>query len=80
MSRPLLVKVYLVHERNNLPKKGEASSRVVAARLTAAAAQRIVDRRPGTWVEKHFAIKDAVPEGFTESPSGDVRPIPKAAR
>lgn len=80
MPRAIAIKVYLVHEKNNLPKSGEASSRVVAARLTAAAAQRVVDRRPGTWMEKHFAIKDEVPEGYTESPNGDVRPVPKRER
>lgn len=57
MGSKMEVKVYLVLQRINLPKAGEPDERVIAARLTREAAQRIVDRTPGTRIDKHLATK-----------------------
>jgi hypothetical protein len=51
------VKVYLVLQRVGLPRNGEANVRILAARLTRTAAQSMVDKIPGTFVEKHLAMK-----------------------
>lgn len=51
------VKVYLVMERLNLVPQGAANLVVRAVKLTRDAAQDIVDRTPGTFVEKHVAVK-----------------------
>lgn len=51
------IKVYLVCMRRNLPKPGEPNVEIIAARLTHSAAQSIVDTRPGTYIEKHVAVK-----------------------
>ena len=52
---PIAVKVYLVHQRMHFA--GEGQSRVIAARLTRASAQGIVDREAGTWIQKVVAVK-----------------------
>jgi hypothetical protein len=51
------IKVYLVLQLLNLAPPGQSNVRVVAARLTREAAQRIVDSTPGTFIEKHVAVK-----------------------
>lgn len=51
------IKVYLVCMRRHIVKPGESNVQVVAARLTRSAAQAIVDATPGTYIEKHVAIK-----------------------
>ena len=55
--KPIEVKVYVVCQRLNLAKPGQANIRLLAARLTRAAAQEIVDRNPGTYIEKLVANK-----------------------
>ena len=55
--RPIAIKVYLVIQSINVARDGEQNSRIIAARLTRSAAQEIVDATPGTWVEKHSAVK-----------------------
>jgi hypothetical protein len=55
--KPIEVKVYIVCQRRNLAKPGETNVTLLAARLTRAAAQEIVDRNPGTWIEKLVANK-----------------------
>lgn len=56
-KRPLAIKVYVVMQRINIVGGDELNSRIIAARLTSAAADDIVDKNPGTWVEKHVAVK-----------------------
>lgn len=56
-KKPMEIKVYVVCQRRNLIREGEANVQLVAARLTRAAAQEIVDRTPGTWIEKLVATK-----------------------
>lgn len=51
------IKVYLVCMRVNLPKGGEANVRIIAAKLTHKAAQDIVDKTAGSFIEKHIATK-----------------------
>ena len=53
----LTVKVYVVCLRRNLFREGEPNIQLLAARLTRAAAQEIVDRTPGTFIEKLVADK-----------------------
>lgn len=57
MSSKMALKVYLVLQRVNLPKESEANVRVISARLTRDAAQKVVDAIPGTWIEKQVATK-----------------------
>jgi len=54
---PIAVKVYLVFQRINLTHGDELNCRIIAARVTRAAADAIRDQTPGTWVEKHVATK-----------------------
>lgn len=56
-GQPIAIKVYLVHQRINIAPQDQPNSRVIAARLTNAAAQVVVDREPGTWIEKVVAVK-----------------------
>jgi hypothetical protein len=56
-KRRIQVKVYLVCMRRNLFRPGEANIQIIAARLTRAAAQLVVDQTPGTYIEKVFAVK-----------------------
>jgi hypothetical protein len=58
--KPIEVKVYIVCQRRNLTRPGEANVALLAARLTRAAAQEIVDRTPGCWIEKMVANKTPV--------------------
>jgi len=51
------IKVYLVLQRINLPRPGEPNVRIVATRLTRAAAQSVVDTTSGTYIEKQVAQK-----------------------
>lgn len=51
------VKVYLVIQTINVARDGSPNREVIAARLTRAAADEIVDRVVGTHVEKYLAIK-----------------------
>jgi hypothetical protein len=55
--KPIEVKVYVVCQRRNIARPGEANVTLLAARLTRAAAQEIVDRTPGTYIEKLVANK-----------------------
>lgn len=57
MKARMQIKVYLVCMRRNLSKPGEPNVQIVAARLTHKAAQAIVDITPGTYIEKHVAVK-----------------------
>ena len=56
-SSRMQVKVYLVHQWQNLAREGEPNTRVIASRLTWGAAQDVVDRIPGTFIERHIATK-----------------------
>lgn len=56
-SKTMRIKVYVVLQRNNVARDGEPNERIIAACLTAQAAQKVVDERPGTRWEKHFATK-----------------------
>lgn len=56
-SKTMQVKVYVVLQTNNVAKPGEPNERVLATRLTRKAAKEIVDRYPGTRIEKHLATK-----------------------
>lgn len=51
------VKVYLVLQRVNLPKPGEATERVLDGFLTRGKAEEMVNRVPGTRIQKIFAKK-----------------------
>lgn len=54
---PIAIKVYVVLQRMNLARAEELNCRIIATRLTKTAADEIRDRNPGTWVEKHVAVK-----------------------
>ena len=56
-KRRIQVKIYLVCQRRNLVPEGEVNVHIMAAKLTRAAAQEIVDRTPGTYIQKMFATK-----------------------
>lgn len=56
-KKPMAVKVYLVLLTNNVAQDGEANRRIIAAKLTRGAAQRIVDNLPGAYIEKVEADK-----------------------
>ncbi len=51
------IKTYIVQQRLNLTKPGQANVKIIAVKLTQKAAQDIVDANPGTWIEKHLATK-----------------------
>jgi hypothetical protein len=51
------IKVYLVCQRLALSKPGEPNTRILAARLTRSAAQELVDKVPGTFIERQTATK-----------------------
>ncbi len=53
----LAVKVYLVLQTINVARDGTPNRQVIAARLTRAAADEVVDRVAGTYVEKYLATK-----------------------
>lgn len=57
-KRGLRIKTYVVLSRRNLTKPGEPNVEVVAVLLSRAAAQAIIDKVPGTYFEKHLAVKD----------------------
>lgn len=52
-----VTKTYVVLQRNNVARPGQANSKIIAVRLTRAAADAIRDANPGSWVEKHEATK-----------------------
>lgn len=54
----MAVKTYVVLQRVNLPKEGEPTAKVVAVKLTHAAAKKVVDALPGTYIEKFVATKE----------------------
>lgn len=56
-KRAMQIKVYLVCMRLSLTRPGQPNVKIIAARLTQAAAQAIVDATPGTYIEKHVAVK-----------------------
>lgn len=56
-KRKIQIKVYVVCQRRNLFQPGEPNITLLAARLTRAAAQEIVDRTPGSYIEKLVADK-----------------------
>jgi hypothetical protein len=57
MSSKMALKVYLVLQRVNLPKGEDSNVRILAAKLTRDAAQKMSDDIPGTWIEKQVATK-----------------------
>lgn len=57
MSKRMEVKVYLVLQRVNLPKAGEPTEKVIDGFLTRGAAEDVVNRIPGTRIQKLFAKK-----------------------
>ncbi len=62
---PIAIKVYVVLQRINLTRGDEPNSRVIAVRLTRSGADEVRDGNPGTWVERHVAVKEqpAAPKG-----------------
>lgn len=56
-SSKMEVKVYLVLDRRRLVPDGEPNVSVIAARLTNAAAEKIVEKKPGTFIQKVVATK-----------------------
>ena len=56
-KRGLEIKVYLVIERSNVARPGQANRKIVAVKLTRKAAEDYVAGHPGTYVEKHVATK-----------------------
>lgn len=56
-KRRIQVKFYVVCMRRNLFAAGEPNIQLIAAKLTRAAAQEVVDRTPGTYIEKMVATK-----------------------
>lgn len=56
-TSPIVIKVYVVLQRMNLTRPEESNCRIIATRLTKTAADEIKDKNPGTWVEKHVAVK-----------------------
>lgn len=56
-KEPLAIKVYVVFQTMNMARSNEPNCRIIATRLTRAAAQEIHDATPGTWIEKHIAVK-----------------------
>jgi hypothetical protein len=51
------VKIYLVLQRLNVFPEGSVNVRIIAAKLTRDAAQKIVDQMPGTYIERFWANK-----------------------
>ena len=51
------VKTYVVLQRVSFPKDGKPNAKIVDVKLTHSAAQALVDRVPGTWIEKYLATK-----------------------
>lgn len=56
-KKSMQIKVYLVFLRLSLARPGQPNVKVIAAKLTQVAAQQIVDRTPGSYIEKHVAVK-----------------------
>jgi len=56
-AKSTTVKVYAVLQHDNVAKNGAPNERIIALKLTRSAAQLIVDRFPGTRIEKHYADK-----------------------
>ena len=56
-GRRYYTKVYLVMQRRNLAKGDEPNVVVLHVFLTSERAGKKVEEIPGTWVERHFAIK-----------------------
>jgi hypothetical protein len=56
-EKRMAVKTYVVLQRVNLPRPGEPHVKVLAVKLTHAAADEIVAALPGTYIEKHIATK-----------------------
>lgn len=56
-KRPLSIKVFLVLMRLNLVAPDAGNVRVLASKLTQRAAQDVVDKMPGTWIQKVYATK-----------------------
>ncbi len=54
---PIAIKVYVVLQIMNLARQGDPNCRIIATRLTRNAAEAVRDQNPGTWVEKHMAVK-----------------------
>lgn len=54
------VKVYVVYQRMHRTASSmhKPNLRVLAVKLNRASAQRIVDKIPGTWIEKFYADKE----------------------
>lgn len=72
VRRPPSTKAYIVLQRINVGAPGEPNVKVLAVRLNRATADEVVRRNPGTWVEKHIAIKYEAPPDYEELPTGEV--------
>lgn len=53
----IAVKAYVVLQRRYAARGDTDNVHVIAVKLTAAAAQKIVDELPGTFIEKRIATK-----------------------
>lgn len=53
----MAVKTYVVLQRIAFPKDGKSNCTIIGVKLTFSAAKELVDSVPGTWIEKHLAIK-----------------------
>ncbi|QSY98654.1 hypothetical protein J2J97_31790 (plasmid) [Rhizobium bangladeshense] len=51
------VKTYVVLQKNNVARDGEPNEKILSVWLTRGAAQEVVNRHPGTRIEKHLAGK-----------------------
>ena len=51
------VKTYVVLQHVAFPREGKPNAKIIDVKLTHAAAQDVVDRIPGTWIEKYLATK-----------------------
>lgn len=56
-SGALEIKVYVILQRLNVHAEGAPNTKVLATRLNLRSAQAVVDENPGTWMERHMAIK-----------------------
>ena len=56
-SHRMAIKVYLVFQRNNVVRGDNPNVAVISALLTRESAQKIVDKIPGTWIQKFIAVK-----------------------
>ena len=53
----MAVKTYVVLQRISFPPEGKPNAKILNVKLTYAAAKKMVDSVPGTWIEKYLATK-----------------------